>query len=109
MGNDASAHRKRRIHGEEALDQVGDDDMSPSSDTPVVASFDSEHFTIGAGVAIFHLSSSRVVVCYHTTDGYWFLPKGRRDANEETGAAAEREGFEEVLLDQHFCFSAASC
>lgn len=70
--------------------------MSPSSDTPVVASFDSEHITIGAGVAVFHVASSRVVLCYHSVHKYWFLPKGRRDANEETGAAAEREGFEEV-------------
>lgn len=27
--------------------------------------------------------------------GYYFLPKGRRDVGEETGAGAEREGFEE--------------
>ena len=90
MGNDASRLEK----GKNALYEVTD--MPPSSDDPVVASFDSEHLTIGAGVAIFHIASSRVVVCYHTTDGYWFLPKGRRDANEETGVAAEREGFEEV-------------
>lgn len=70
--------------------------MPLSSDYPVVASFDSEHLTVGAGVAIFHIASSRVVVCYHTTQGYWFLPKGRKDANEETSVAAEREGFEEV-------------
>ncbi|KAL8824413.1 MAG: hypothetical protein Q9191_005072 [Dirinaria sp. TL-2023a] len=69
--------------------------MSSASDRPVVASFDSEHLTIGAGAAIFHVASSRVVVCYHPVHEYWFLPKGRRDANEETGFAAEREGFEE--------------
>ena len=33
--------------------------------------------------------------CYHTRDKYWFLPKGRRNANETTSGAAEREGFEE--------------
>ena len=52
--------------------------------------------TIGAGVAVFHLASSRVVLCYHSVDKYFFLPKGRRDASEDTGSAAEREGFEEV-------------
>lgn len=70
--------------------------MPPSSDEPVIASFDSEHLTIGAGVAIFHLASDRVVVCYHPEHDNFFLPKGRRDANEETWVAAEREGFEEV-------------
>lgn len=63
---------------------------------PVYASFPSSNLTIGCGVAIFHLASSRVVLCYHTRDKYWFLPKGRRDSGEESGRAAEREGFEEV-------------
>ena len=93
MGNDASTPVSVP-KGKSAVDDISD--MAPSSDSPVVASFDSEHLTIGAGVAIFHIASSRVVVCYHTGEGYWFLPKGRRDVNEETGAAAEREGFEEV-------------
>lgn len=62
---------------------------------PVYANFPSEHLTIGAGVAIFHLASQRVVVCYHTRDKYYFLPKGRQNANEECRRAAEREGFEE--------------
>ena len=94
MGNDAST-RVYHSNDKSALYKV-DSNMSPSSDNPVVASFDSEHLTIGAGVAIFHVASSRVVLCYHSVHKYWFLPKGRRDANEETGAAAEREGFEEV-------------
>ena len=47
-------------------------------------------------MAIFHIASSRVVVCYHPRDKYWFLPKGRRDANEDSGAGAVREGYEEV-------------
>ncbi len=34
-------------------------------------------------------------MCYHTRDKYWFLPKGRKNANESVTAAAEREGFEE--------------
>ena len=94
MGNDASTEI-RHSNDKRVLYKVNNN-MSPSSDNPVVASFDSEHLTIGAGVAIFHVASSRVVLCYHSVHKYWFLPKGRRDANEETGAAAEREGFEEV-------------
>ncbi|KAL8922851.1 MAG: hypothetical protein Q9208_004976 [Pyrenodesmia sp. 3 TL-2023] len=70
-------------------------DRRPSSNNPVIVNYDSAHLTIGAGVAIFHLASSRVVVCYHSADHYWFLPKGRRDAGEDTGTGAEREGFEE--------------
>lgn len=62
---------------------------------PVHASFPSERITIGAGVAIFHLASERVVLCYHSRDRYWFLPKGRKNANESITAAAEREGYEE--------------
>lgn len=69
--------------------------MPSQPSQPVYANFPSEKLTIGAGVAIFHLASERVVVCYHTRDKYWFLPKGRRNANEETTRAAEREGFEE--------------
>ena len=58
--------------------------------------FDAAHLQLGGGVAIFHLASSRVVVCRHTVRDYWFLPKGRRDAGEESGIGAEREGYEEV-------------
>lgn len=65
----------------------------PTSSPPVYANFASEKLTIGAGVAIFHVASARVVVCQHK--GYHFLPKGRRNADEDTGSAAEREGFEE--------------
>ncbi|KAI4177097.1 MAG: hypothetical protein LQ343_000579 [Gyalolechia ehrenbergii] len=67
----------------------------PTSDLPVIANFDSAHLTIGAGVAIFHIATARVVVCYHSVHGYWFLPKGRRDAGEDSVTGAEREGFEE--------------
>lgn len=63
---------------------------------PVFAQFSAHHLIIGCGVAIFHVASARVVVCHHTRDGYWFLPKGRRDAGEMSERAAEREGFEEV-------------
>ncbi|KAL9056843.1 MAG: hypothetical protein Q9162_002714 [Coniocarpon cinnabarinum] len=62
---------------------------------PFYAQFPSENLVIGAGVAIFHVRTARVVLCYHTRDGYYFLPKGRRDANEGTEQGAEREGFEE--------------
>lgn len=68
----------------------------PQSDHPVYANFASSKLTIGAGVAIFHIASARVVLCWHSRDKYWFLPKGRRDAGEDSGAGAEREGFEEV-------------
>jgi len=94
MGSDASTPRKPG--SKQDLYRIGDGEMSPSSDEPVIASFDSEHLTIFAGVAIFHLASERVVICYHPEHDYFLLPKGRRDADEETGFAAEREGFEEV-------------
>ncbi|KAI4247316.1 MAG: hypothetical protein LQ352_006184 [Teloschistes flavicans] len=67
----------------------------PSSYLPIVANFDAAHLVIGAGVAIFQLATSRVVVCYHSLHRYWFLPKGRRDAGEDTDTGAEREGYEE--------------
>lgn len=66
-----------------------------SASRPVKANFPSEHLTIAAGVAIFHLASQRVVLCYHTRDNYYFLPKGRRNAGEDSARGAEREGFEE--------------
>lgn len=69
--------------------------MPPHASKPVKASFPSDKLTIVAGVAIFHVATERVVVCYHSRDRYWFLPKGRRNANEATERAAEREGFEE--------------
>ncbi|KAF1810859.1 hypothetical protein P152DRAFT_460154 [Eremomyces bilateralis CBS 781.70] len=70
--------------------------ITPAISKPLVAQFPSQHLTIGCGAAIFHVASGRVVVCYHERDKYWFLPKGRRDAGEESGQAAEREGYEEV-------------
>ena len=76
--------------------KTGQSQSGPKSSAPVLANFSSDKLTIGGGVAIFHVASARVVVCYHTVEHYWFLPKGRRDANEDSGAGAEREGFEEV-------------
>ncbi|KAK4508012.1 hypothetical protein PRZ48_001747 [Zasmidium cellare] len=69
--------------------------MPSQPSLPISANYPSEHLTLGAGVAIFHLATSRVVLCYHTRDKYWFLPKGRKNAGEDICRAAEREGFEE--------------
>lgn len=49
----------------------------------------------GAGVTIFHLATSRIVICKDTRNGVYFLPKGRKDASEETTTTAIREGYEE--------------
>lgn len=68
---------------------------TPESSPPVTANISAENLTISAGIAIFHLASSRVVLCYHTRDKYYFLPKGRKNVHEDLLAAAEREGFEE--------------
>ena len=67
----------------------------PTSDVPLCSSFSSSHLTLGAGVAIFHLASARVVLCYHSKEHYYFLPKGRKDMNEVLTRGAEREGYEE--------------
>lgn len=65
----------------------------------MTAQFDGSSFVVGGGVAIFHIATARVVVCSYTHRGrkVYFLPKGRRDAGEESGAGAEREGYEEVF------------
>ncbi|RMZ66439.1 nudix domain-containing [Pyrenophora seminiperda CCB06] len=65
--------------------------------TPVIAQFDGNSFVVGGGVAIFHVATGRVVVCSLVYRGQkvYFLPKGRRDAGEESGIGAEREGYEE--------------
>jgi 8-oxo-dGTP pyrophosphatase MutT (NUDIX family) len=71
----------------------------PSIQAPISAQFPSTHFVVGGGVAIFHVASARVVVCRAVSrrhEEYFFLPKGRRDAGEESGPGAEREGYEEV-------------
>ncbi|KAI9692372.1 MAG: hypothetical protein M1822_006603 [Bathelium mastoideum] len=69
--------------------------LPPQSTPPLYAHFAGENLTIGAGVAIFHIASQKVVVCYHPSEGLWFLPKGRRDANEDSAVGAVREGYEE--------------
>lgn len=87
----------KKIHHEKKARHVSRSSPPvPSSDSPVIANFDSSHLTIGAGVAIFHLATSRVILCQHSVKKYWFLPKGRRDVGEDTVCGAEREGFEEV-------------
>jgi ADP-ribose pyrophosphatase YjhB (NUDIX family) len=71
----------------------------PSTFPTIFAQFSSDNFVIGGGVAIFHIASARVVICSaEDRHGrmYYFLPKGRRDAGEESGRGAEREGYEEV-------------
>jgi hypothetical protein len=72
--------------------------MSASKSKIYTAHFDSNQFVVGGGVAIFHLATSRVVICSCVYRGQkvYFLPKGRRDAGEESGTGAEREGYEEV-------------
>jgi hypothetical protein len=70
--------------------------ISPS---PMIAQYPGDGFVVGGGVAIFHLATGRVVVCSaedRRGAQYFFLPKGRRDAGEESGPGAEREGYEEV-------------
>ena len=68
----------------------------PTSDAPASGNSNSENTVFATGVAIFHLASRRVVLCYHTTHKFYDLPKGLRDASEETLSAAEREGFKQV-------------
>ncbi|EDU39739.1 hypothetical protein PtrSN002B_006852 [Pyrenophora tritici-repentis] len=67
------------------------------SKMPIIAQFDGNSFVVGGGVAIFHVATGRVVVCSYMYRGQqvYFLPKGRRDAGEESGPGAEREGYEE--------------
>jgi 8-oxo-dGTP pyrophosphatase MutT (NUDIX family) len=69
---------------------------------PIIAQYPGDKFVVGGGVAIFHLASSRVVICsaVHRGEKYYFLPKGRRDAGEESGRGAEREGYEEVSINK---------
>lgn len=96
--DDAASQLKRKNNESRAPYIPGSQPSAPSSDPPIKANFDSSHLTIGAGVAIFHLATSCVVVCRHSVNKYWFLPKGRRDAGEDTARGAEREGFEEVSI-----------
>lgn len=71
----------------------------------VRAHFPGDYFVVGGGVAIFHLATGRVVICSaldRRGTKYYFLPKGRRDAGEESGRGAEREGYEEVCIYQSY-------
>ena len=74
----------------------------PRAFPPVIAQYSGKDFLLGGGVAIFHIATGRVVVCSNmgrrSGMEYYFLPKGRRDAGEESGTGAEREGYEEVRL-----------
>lgn len=82
-------------HARQALQPLPES-ARPSSSQPVVVNYECTRLTIAAGVAIFHIATSRVVLCRHSVTKVWFLPKGRRDMGEDSGAGAEREGFEEV-------------
>jgi 8-oxo-dGTP pyrophosphatase MutT (NUDIX family) len=75
-------------------------DSGPRVFQPLNAQYPGDKFVIGGGVAIFHLATGRVVICSAVYHGqtYYFLPKGRRDAGEESGTGAEREGYEEVCV-----------
>ncbi|KAF1833439.1 hypothetical protein BDW02DRAFT_500643 [Decorospora gaudefroyi] len=71
---------------------------TPHTSAPIVAQYDGNGFVVGGGVAIFHVATGRVVVCSlqdRRGRTVYFLPKGRRDAGEESGRGAEREGYEE--------------
>ena len=74
---------------------------------PVTANFSAEAILFAAGAAIFHIAPARVVLCRSSLGGGWFLPKGRRDAGEELGVTAVREGFEEVYFLHRDCMSKA--
>lgn len=72
----------------------------PHASAPITAHYPDSDFVVGGGVAIFHLATGRVVLCHeqHRGSVHYFLPKGRRDAGEESGPGAEREGYEEVIM-----------
>ena len=100
-----SLNRKKERSAPRTGNTSGSKAQSPSHDgpkllpsTPVLANFPSENLVQGAGVAIFHLRTSRVVLVHYPPEDVWFLPKGRRDVNEESREGAEREGFEEVCF-----------
>jgi 8-oxo-dGTP pyrophosphatase MutT (NUDIX family) len=82
----------------------------PRAFQPVIAQYPGDKFVVGGGVAIFHLATSRVVICSAVDRGttYYFLPKGRRDAGEESGRGAEREGYEEVRSSRNAIHLAVS-
>tara|TARA_R110002003_G_scaffold27_9_gene1409 strand:- start:899 stop:1174 length:276 start_codon:yes stop_codon:yes gene_type:complete len=91
--------------------------MSPTSNEPrefqpVIAQFSGNRFVNGGGVAIFHLATGRVVICSAESrrgGKYYFLPKGRRDAGEESGTGAEREGYEEVFKANSVYYGGFPC
>ncbi|PSK38136.1 hypothetical protein B9Z65_1327 [Elsinoe australis] len=66
-----------------------------SRTNPLHASFPSPTFLLASGIAIFHLSTARVVLLRHPSSPHYFLPKGRKNASESLTTAAVREGYEE--------------
>jgi hypothetical protein len=85
---------------------MSSDASEPRAFPPVISQYSGDKLVVGGGVAIFHIATGRVVICsdVHRGQKYYFLPKGRRDAGEESGTGAEREGYEEVRT--HNCSSA---
>jgi hypothetical protein len=84
---------------------MSSDASEPRAFPPVISQYSGDKLVVGGGVAIFHIATGRVVICsdVHRGQKYYFLPKGRRDAGEESGTGAEREGYEEVRTLN--CFS----
>lgn len=77
----------------------------PRKFPPTIAQYPGNQLVVGGGVAIFHVATGRVVICSavdRRIGQYYFLPKGRRDAGEESGTGAEREGYEEVCIWPHY-------
>lgn len=51
---------------------------------------------LGAGMVIIQPSSEKFVIVRDSTNGHWFLPKGRKDLGESLESTALREAYEEV-------------
>ncbi|PNS18703.1 hypothetical protein CAC42_5242 [Sphaceloma murrayae] len=68
---------------------------APLPSSPQTAAFPTTHLLQSAGIAIFHLSTARVVLCRHPSNPRYFLPKGRKNASEPITTTAVREGYEE--------------
>jgi hypothetical protein len=51
---------------------------------------------LGAGMVIIQPTTGKIVVLRDSKNGFWFLPKGRKDIGESLEQAAVREAYEEV-------------
>ncbi|TFK30032.1 hypothetical protein FA15DRAFT_194021 [Coprinopsis marcescibilis] len=65
-----------------------------------VANYDSSAFVLSAGSVLFrtHPETHQLQVClvYNRKNGYWILPKGRKDQGEPMHITAVRETYEET-------------